>query len=111
VHSLQRAALIGLFALASYAFLPYLHALSSACGPDDSSCSAEQRAPSHSADCPVCGAIAHAGARAVDAPTALAIVSAPLAPHAAVPELLALAPTLESDVACARAPPASRRSA
>ena len=112
VHSLQRAALIGLFALASYALLPYLHALSNACGPDGSSCSSsDERAPSHSPDCPVCGAIAHSGARAADAPSALAVVSAPLAPRGAAIELVAAAPAVALDVACARAPPASRRSA
>jgi hypothetical protein len=110
-QSLQRVALIALFALASYAFLPYLHALTSACGPDDSSCSSNERAPSHSPDCPVCGVIAHAGARSADAPSALGTVTAPVAHCAAAPELVALAPKVELDAACARAPPVARRSA
>jgi hypothetical protein len=111
VARVQRIALLGLLALASHALLPYLHVLTSACGPNETSCSSEGQAPSHSPDCPVCGAIAHAGARAVDAPSALASAAAPIALHAAPPEVFALAPAAELDAACARAPPASRRSA
>jgi hypothetical protein len=111
LSSAKRVALVGLLALASHALLPYLHVLTTACDPNEASCSSDGRAPSHSSDCPVCGAIAHAGARAVDAPSALAIVSAPLVTHAAALELVAVAPKVELDPACARAPPASRRSA
>jgi len=109
--SAQRVALVGLFALASHALLPYLHSLTSRCDPNEASCSSAGQAPSHSSDCAVCGAIAHGGARAVDTPAALASVSAPLALHAAALELFSVAPSVELDPACARAPPASRRSA
>jgi hypothetical protein len=57
----------------------------------------------------VCSAIAHTGARAVDAPAAVAGLLAPVAPHAAAPTLFAPVPTVERDVACARAPPAFLR--
>jgi hypothetical protein len=109
--SAKRVALVGLLALASHALLPYLHVLTSSCGPSEASCSSEGQAPSHSSDCAVCGAIAHGGARAVDAPAALAVVSAPLALHAAALELSSLPPSVELDPACARGPPASPRSA
>jgi len=105
VHSFQRAALVALFALASFAVLPYLHVLSSNCGASVS-CSSDQPAPTHSPDCGVCGSLAHAGARAVDAPAALAAIALPLA---RVSTLHAPMPTLasrERETAQARGPPA-----
>lgn len=106
--SAKRAALIGLLALASYALLPYVHALMNGCG--QVTCSGgEQESASHSPDCAVCNAIAHAGARAVDAPAAVAGLLAPVAPHAPAPPMFAHTPTVERDVACARAPPAALR--
>ncbi|HXZ86094.1 MAG TPA: hypothetical protein VEI82_11450 [Myxococcota bacterium] len=107
VDSLQRAALLALLALASHLLLPYVHVLSSACSRDAASCSSEQTAPTHSQACSVCGALAHSGARALDAPLAAAAapleVAALAAPHAPAP----LAPAAERDVAPARGPPVS----
>lgn len=105
----RRAALAGLLALASHALLPYVHALTSGCG-GGTGCSSESSTPSHSADCAVCGALAHAGARAVDAPSALALGPAPRAHDAAAFVPPALAASVSLDAACARAPPAPPRS-
>jgi hypothetical protein len=110
--SAKRVALIGLLALASHAVLPYVHFLTSrgcggaGCGPGE-----QERAPSHSADCAVCGAIAHAGGRAVDAPAAVAELCAPLAREAAAQVVLAHPPAVARATASARAPPASVRPA
>lgn len=107
----KRLALIALLALATHAFLPYLHALASGCGSHGASCSSESQAPaSHSSDCAVCGAIAQAGARAIDAPAALAALVESRSVFAPAPESLAAVPKVERDVACARAPPVSLRS-
>ena len=89
-----RLALVGLFALASHAFLPYLHG------------GTEARA-SHSADCRVCSALAHSGARAASAPSAPVVTDAPLGPAAAVLVTLLSPPSLELVEAPARAPPAA----
>jgi len=105
-HSFQRAALVALLAIASFAVLPFLHVLSSNCAPSTASCSSDQPAPTHSPDCGVCGSLAHAGARAVDAPAALAAIALPLA---RVSTLHAPMPTLasrERETAQARGPPA-----
>jgi hypothetical protein len=110
--SAKRIALMaGLLALASHALLPYLHSLSSNCGANESSCSSDGRAPSHSSDCQVCSAIAHGGARAIDAPSSVAAVSAPQRLEVAALVSLAGAPRVELAAASARAPPASRLSA
>jgi hypothetical protein len=109
--SAKRIALVGLLAIASHALLPYLHSLTSDCGASETSCSSDGQAPSHSADCPVCSAIAHGGARAVDAPSAVAAVSAPHGLQAETFVSFAAVPKAERDAACARAPPASRLSA
>jgi hypothetical protein len=109
----KRFALIALLALASHAFLPYVHALASGCDAHSAACSSQDQAPrsSHSPDCAVCGAIAQAGARAIDAPSALAIVSDPQSLSIAVPGSLAAAPNAELDVTCARGPPVFPRPA
>ena len=108
----KRVALIGLLALASHAFLPYVHALTSR-GCDAAGCrpGGQEQAPSHSPDCAVCGAIAHAGARALDAPAAVAELFTPLAREAAAQVALAHPQALARAVASARAPPASLRPA
>ncbi len=99
----KRLALIALLALASHAFLPYLHSLSSDCDPHQTVCGADDPGPSHSPECPVCSAIAHGGA--ADVPVALhhAVTAGPAAaaPHA--PEVTVQLELL--DPALARAPP------
>jgi len=107
----KRVALIGLLALASHAFLPYVHVLMTGCTGMTCTGGEHQQSSNHSPDCAVCSAIAHAGARAVEAPAAAAALLAPLAPHAPASAPFASPPTVECDVACARAPPASRPSA
>ena len=107
--SAKRVALIGLLALASHALLPYVHVLIRGCGAVTCSGGERESSASHSPDCAVCSAIAHAGARAVDAPVAVAGLQVPVEPHAPAPTLFALVPTVERDVACARAPPVSLR--
>ena len=73
----RRLALVALFALASQALLPYLHALGARlrrAGARLRDCAAGASAAasdagsgsSHPADCAVCGALAHGGARAFD---------------------------------------------
>jgi len=42
-HSFQRAALVALLAIASFAVLPFLHVLSSNCAPSTASCSSSFR--------------------------------------------------------------------
>jgi hypothetical protein len=101
-----RLALVGLFALASHALLPYLHVLASDCGSNASSCSTEGQA-SHSADCPVCSALAHAGARAASTPSAPMISAAPAGPATALCLTVAQPPSIALAGAPARAPPAS----
>jgi hypothetical protein len=106
-----RCALIGLFALASHALLPFVHALASGCGQSATGCSTDERA-SHSPDCPVCGALAHSGARtasaAPSAPDAAALSAAPqLSPAAPLAEL----PRIQRDALGARAPPLSHPTA
>ena len=106
---MKRFVLAALLALASHALLPYLHALAAGCDTHAVACGAEgSQAPSHSPDCPVCGAIAQAGARTLDAPSALAAPEATQSLRAAPPESLVAAPHVELDVARARAPPAPR---
>jgi hypothetical protein len=106
VHSLQRAALVALFAFASFAVLPFVHVLSSGCSAGAASCSSDQPAPIHSADCGVCGSLAHAGARAVDVPTAIAAIALPLARSPESHVRVRLAPARERDASTARGPPA-----
>jgi hypothetical protein len=105
VHSLRRAALVALFALATFAVLPFVHVLSSGCGASPASCSSERPAPIHSAECGVCGSLAHASARALDVPAAIAAIAVPLgrasAPHAPA----RVAPAPEIDAPTARGPP------
>jgi hypothetical protein len=104
----QRAALTALLALASYLLVPYVHVLTNACAGDTASCSSERpQAPTHSPDCGVCGAIAHAGARAADVPVAVAAVAAPLAAFAPPPAHAPFALDRARGVASARGPPAS----
>jgi hypothetical protein len=55
----------------------------------------------------VCSALAHGGARYLDAPAAVSIASAPIAAVSPVSVPEAFAPSVASDTACARAPPAS----
>jgi hypothetical protein len=106
-----RFALIGLFALASHALLPFVHALASGCGQSATGCSSDERA-SHSEDCPVCGALAHSGARAASAaPSAPAPSAAPRAPELAAVAPLAQPPRIERDPLGARAPPPSHPTA
>ncbi|HTO55088.1 MAG TPA: hypothetical protein VMR50_17020 [Myxococcota bacterium] len=113
---LQTATLIAVFALLSHALLPYLHALEPGCEPANHThlCAAPdhgQSAPAHeggsnhSDECPVCSALAHGGARAVDAPIALPLASVEVQLSALPPVSLAAAPSRDLDVACARAPP------
>ena len=104
---IARLALVGLFALASHALLPYLHVLASDCGgANASSCSTEGQT-SHSADCPVCSALAHAGARAASTPSAPVVSEAPHGPATALCLTLAQPPSIALAAAPARAPPAS----
>jgi hypothetical protein len=103
-----RLALVGLLALASHALLPFVHALASGCGQTATGCSSDER-PSHSADCPVCGALAHSGARAASsAPSAPALSAAPPAPERAAAAPLPVPARADRAVPGARAPPASR---
>jgi hypothetical protein len=115
---LQRAALIAVFALVSHALLPYLHALDGACGHAHQVCATEQhaghtapsdggQAPEHSADCPVCSALAHGGARAIDAPVALPALTTTLWIASVPPTSVLVASSTDLDVARARAPPVS----
>jgi len=119
---LQRIAFVAVFALVSHALLPYLHALESGCVAGHAVCASAQNASpsapadgdgrsSHPDDCPVCNALAHGGARAVDTPVALAIDCSSLSLGPVAPESLVVAPVADVDVACARAPPAFPRSA
>jgi hypothetical protein len=100
--AVRRFTLVALFALAAQALLPYLHA--------NVSREAGGRA-THAADCAVCAALAHGGARSLDTPTvvsvALALVSVANRDTAPV----AAAPSVDADTASARAPPASHRHA
>ncbi|HXX47628.1 MAG TPA: hypothetical protein VEN47_05340 [Myxococcota bacterium] len=105
-HSFQRAALVALLAIASFAVLPFLHVLSSNCAPSTASCSSDQPAPTHSPDCGVCGSLAHAGARAVDVPAAVAAIALPVALLSARHAPAPLAPSRERVASPARGPPA-----
>jgi hypothetical protein len=117
----KRTAFVAALALATHALLPYLHAHPSACNPGHGQCAADARAgepaspgaagSSYPDDCPVCSALAHGGARAIDArgPQLLQFVELWLA--SAPPAAEVLAPCADVDVACARAPPALPRSA
>jgi hypothetical protein len=94
----RRLALVALLALAAQSLLPYLHA----------NASGEAGAANHSAaDCSVCSALAHGGARAVDAPVAVSFAPAPVALASLCPAPVPLAASADADRACARAPPAS----
>jgi hypothetical protein len=106
VHSFQRAALVALFALASFTVLPFVHVLSGGCAASAPSCSSDLPAPSHSPDCGVCGSLAHTGARALDAPTAVAAIALSLSRPSAPALLTRRAPVRALDVALARGPPA-----
>ncbi|HTO69291.1 MAG TPA: hypothetical protein VMR31_05465 [Myxococcota bacterium] len=119
---LQRTAFVAVFALVSHALLPYLHALESPCGAAHGVCTsaehAGQTAPtdggprsSHPDDCPVCSALAHGGARAVDAPIALTIDCESLSIAHVRSDSVVAAPIADVDVAPARAPPAFPRAA
>jgi len=94
-RALRRQVAVALLALAAQVLLPFLHANSP-----------EVRA-SHSAECTICVALAHGGARAFDAPAAPSLepvtvaVASVSAPHAV------FAPSVDRDTAGARAPPAS----
>jgi hypothetical protein len=107
--SAKRVALIGLLALAMHALLPYVHVLTSGCGARTCSGGEPEQAPSHSPDCAVCSAIAHAGARAVDAPAVVAELLTPLAAEAAAEIVLAHPRPVARSAAPARAPPAHLR--
>jgi hypothetical protein len=100
--AVRRFTLVALFALAAQALLPYLHA-NAAREPGG--------AASHAADCAVCAAIAHGGARALDTPALmsaeLALVSFANLDTAPVRS----APSVDTDTASARAPPTSLRHA
>jgi len=119
---LQRTALVAVFALASHALLPYLHALETGCDPRHAVCAsadqAGQTAPteggqgsSHPDDCPVCSALAHGGARAIDTSIALPVDGPDLSIGHTPPTSVVVVPVADIDVACARAPPASFPSA
>src|SRR5262245_38145251 len=95
---IRRFALVALLALAAQALVPYLHANASA--------EASGRA-THSADCAVCSALAHGGARAFHAPAAIHVSTAPVALVGLAPAPLPFVALLDADTACARAPPAS----
>jgi len=115
----KRTALAAALALATHALLPYLHVHPNPCSPGQ--CASEARAgqPASSGagsssspdDCPVCSALAHGGARAINAqaPHLLDLVELWLANSPPAAEILA--PTSDVEVACARAPPALPRSA
>ena len=96
----RRLVLLALLALAAQSLLPYLHA----------NASFEKTAgTSHSsADCAVCSALAHGGARAADAPVALSFAPALVAVSALCPAPVSFAAAVDPDSACARAPPAHR---
>jgi len=113
--------LLGLLALASATLLPYVHAIAGGCGHAKPACDAsDQResargsdsgSTSHERHCGVCGEFAHGTSRA--------LALAPM-PGVAAPRLgfirshfipVVVASSGDSDIAGARAPPASRRSA
>ncbi len=118
---LKRTALVAVFALATHALLPYLHAHANSCDRGRAACASERagepasseggQSSSHPDACAVCSALAHGGARAIDAPSGLPVHFTELWLASAPPAAEVLAPCAEVDVACARAPPASPRSA
>ena len=87
--AVRRITLVALLTLAAQALLPYLHA------------------NALETDCTVCVALAHGGARAVDAPAPLAPEPVPVAVAPAAPAPSVSAPSVDRDTAGARAPPAS----
>ena len=95
----RRLALVALLALAAQSLLPYLHA--------NASREAGAGANHSAADCSVCSALAHGGARAVDAPVAVSFALAPVAVASLCPAPVPLAASADADRACARGPPAS----
>jgi hypothetical protein len=118
----KRTALVAALALATHALLPYLHEHPSSCNPGHDRCATDARAgepassdgggsSSNPDDCPVCGALAHGGARAIDAQGPQLVDFVELWLATAPPAAEILAPCADVDVARARAPPAPARSA
>jgi hypothetical protein len=119
---LKRTALVAVFALATHALLPFLHAHAISCDRNHTACAADERAgepassdsgqsSNHPDACAVCSALAHGGARAIDAPSALPVHFTELRLGSAPRVAEVVAPSADVEVACARAPPLSRRSA
>jgi hypothetical protein len=119
--AVRRATLLGLLALASATLLPYIHAIAGGCDHAKPACDASDHresarggdggSRSHERHCGVCGAFAHGKGRAVAFAPILA-VAAPLLGFTRtrfVP--VVVLSSGDSDVAGARAPPASLRSA
>jgi hypothetical protein len=120
--AVRRAALLGLLALASAILLPYVHAISGVCGHPKPACDtsdgSQDRAhgdrsssTSHSRHCGVCGALAQGKSRALVLARAVPIASPPRDFARAHLAPVVVPANTEHDVAGARAPPASRRSA
>jgi hypothetical protein len=96
----RRLVLVALLALTAQSLLPYLHANTSF---------EKTASTSHSsADCAVCSALAHGGARALDTPVALSFAPAAIAVSGLCPAPAPSAAAVDPDSACARAPPAHR---
>ena len=86
---------VALLALAAQVLLPYLHA------------SLPEARATHSADCTVCVALAHGGARAFDAPATPSFDTVTVAVETVSAPAVVFAPSVDRDTAGARAPPAS----
>jgi hypothetical protein len=118
----RRAALLGLLALTSATLLPYVHAITGACDHAKPACHSSDRdresahgdgsgSTSHSRHCGVCGAFAQGKSRALVFARALPIAAPMLAFARAYFVPIVVLASGDSDVAGARAPPASHRSA
>jgi hypothetical protein len=119
--AVRRAALLGLLALAVATVLPYVHAIAGGCAHAKPACDASDHREnarsgdagptSHERHCGVCGAFAHGKGRGL-AFIAVLSVATPLRGIVGAPFVpVVVLSSGDPDVAGARAPPASRRSA
>jgi hypothetical protein len=119
---LRRAAFLGLLAVASATLLPYVHALGGGCDHSRPACDGSDRGrdgarsdagdtTSHSRHCGVCGALAQTKSRTLVSARSLPLVAHLLGFTSTPLVSVIFVSSADSDVADARAPPASLRSA